>query len=191
MATVLQMEAASFEAEIAAAQVRTCQERIESLQSYRQQLPEQIREMCGVELAEARLAQARRQLDQLSMQQSSLRLTSPAVGQVGMFRIRPGDELRAGDPIVELLDDEQRYLVSEVPSQRITEFAVGTEVALIFPGGEQRTGRVVHVAPQALPRDPSRPGADPFVQVEIEQSGRLWPQIPTGSRVEVLKKDGK
>lgn len=190
MATALQMEQASNQADISAAQAEICERRVQSLQGLKAALPKQLRDSCGVAVIEMKLKQAQARLSELNSRSAELVVASPVNGQVGMFRKRAGDELQPGDPIVELLDDTKRYLVAEVPSQRITEFHAGRSVQLTFPGGEIREGRIVHVAPQANPRNPGQLAADPIVQVEIEQVGAFWPTNPIGSRIEVdLKND--
>jgi multidrug resistance efflux pump len=190
MATVLQMEQASNQAEISAALVEISDQRITTLTKLKESLPARIQESCGVTIAEDRLKQAQADLDQLAARQPEVVVASPACGQVGVFRRHAGDELRPGDPIVELLDDSKRYLIAEVPSQRIHEFAPGHRVTLAFPGGEEREGRIVHIAPQAEPRDLSQRAVDPIVKVEIEQCGRHWPTVPIGSRIDVSLTSG-
>lgn len=186
MQTVLQMETYANQADLLAANIEICESRLTSLKGLKTSLPEQIRESCGVSLTALRLEQTRQELERLEARQTELVVTSPAVGQVGVFRSRPGDVLQPGDPIVELLDDSQRYLIAEVPSTRIHEFKPGRTVVLHFPGNERRQGRVSKVAPQAAPRDPSQPGADPLVAVDLEQAGRLWPSVPIGTRIDVI-----
>jgi membrane fusion protein (multidrug efflux system) len=181
--TVMQMESMSQQSELIAANVEICEERLGSLRSLRASLSDQVREANGVGVTETRLKQARADAERLTARQAQLTIASHAVGQVGTYRVRPGDQLQPGEPIVELLDDAQRFLVAEVPSRRVPEFAPGTTVLLNFPGDEQRQGRVSRVAPQAQPRD----GADdPIVEIEIEAAGRLWPLLPVGTRIDVL-----
>lgn len=184
--TVLQMESIANQTSLCSENVAICETRVQALQQLRAALPEQVRESCGVSVTRARLEQSNAEIERLREMQSGLKVVSPAVGQVGLYRSRPGDQLRPGDPIVELLDDSQRYLIAEVPSTRIHEFTLGRTVNLQFPGAERRLGRVCKVAPQARPRDPSRADDDPVVEVEIEQAGRLWPTVPIGTRISLL-----
>ena len=183
--TTLQLEGYASQSELMAANVQICETRVKALQAARNDLCDQVCESCGVPLTRLRLEQAQADLKKLESQQSQLVVTSPAVGQVGTFRSHPGAVLHPGDPIVELLDDSQRYLIAQVPSTRINEFKLGRTVTLIFPGNERRQGRVSRVAPQAGPRDSSDPDADPLIEVDIDQAGRLWPGVPIGTRVEV------
>ena len=183
--TVLQLETYSNQTELLDANLEICEARIAALQQARGCLCEQVQESCGVPLTKLRLEQAQAELTRLEEQQTRLTVESPAVGQVGVYRSRPGDVLQPGDPIVELLDDSQRYLIAQVPSSRINEFKHGRTVTLMFPGNERRQGRVARIAPQTAPRDLADPDADPLVAVDIEQAGRLWPTVPIGTRIEV------
>ena len=73
-----------------------------------------------------------------------------------------------------------------VPSSQITEFTVGRELDLMFPGKQERTGKVLSVAPQAEPHDiVTSTAGDAMVIVRVEQSGKLWPEVPLGSHVKV------
>lgn len=189
MVTMLQLEQASNQAEVSAAQVEICEDRIHSLQRMRASLPVQLRESCGVSLISLRLQHAQAELDRLTSLQAETEIDSPAAGQVGLYHKRPGEELRAGDAIVELLDESKRYLVAEVPSRRVHEFPPGRIVTLVFPGEQERQGKVVHIAPQAEPRDVSTRAQDPIVAVEIEPCGQVWPSGPIGTRVEVTAPD--
>lgn len=184
--TVLQLESCNHLADLYSETLDLCQSRIARLEQHRETVPAQIRESCGVEVTAARLKQAEAEATRLEQLQTELAVYSPAVGQVGEYRRRPGDQLRPGDAIVELLDDSQRYLIAEVPSTQIHTFTPGRTVALVFPGQERRQGRVGKIAPQARPRDASNPLADPVVAVEIEQAGRLWPTVPIGTRIDVF-----
>lgn len=183
--TVMQLETYANQAELLSASIEICEARVARLREHRANLPAQIRDACGVSLTSLRLEQAQQELQRLTQLQGAQIVNSPAVGQVGVFRSRPGDVLQPGDPIVEVHDDAKRYLVVEAPSTRINEFKPGRTVTLMFPGAERRQGRVSRIAPQAGPRS-SEPDADPLVEVDVEQAGRLWPTVPIGTKVEVL-----
>lgn len=186
LTTVLHLEAAANAAEVSSAQVEICEMRQQRLERLMQELPNQVRRTAGVDVAEANLARAREELDQMEAEQNELTVTSPAIGTVGMFKVQRGDHLTPGTPIVELLDGSQRHLVVNVPSQEITSFETERALKLIFPGKLEREGRVVRIAPQATrssQQDSSQ--ADTTVLVYVEQKGRLWPDVPIGSQVRV------
>ena len=147
-------------------------------------MPARIREKAGVDVAEERLAEARAELARLQARATQLTIPSTAVGTVGVFRLRPGDNVEPGDAIVEILDDAQRRVVVEVPSDQITGFRIASRVDLSFPGDQALTGRVISIAPQAEPRRADR-ADDAVITVRIEQTGKVWPAVPIGSKVGV------
>jgi multidrug resistance efflux pump len=186
MNAMLRHETACNAVDVSGVQVEICEQRLAELAKLKDQLPERVREKSGVTVAEERLAAAQAELVRLESQQSELTVVSHAVGTVGVYRRKIGDHLNAGDPIVELLDAARRWLVVAVPSSQITEFTVGRELDLTFPGRQERKGTVLSVAPQAEPHDiVASAGADATVIVRVEQRGKVWPDVPLGSRVSV------
>lgn len=178
--TVLQLESATNATEVCAAQVELCDEQISWLEELKEALPQRIRRSLGVDTIELRLETARDDRKSLEDVESLSTITSSAIGRAGVFFKRAGDYVVVGEPIVEVLDDSQRFVVLDVPSERIADFTIGRELAVTFPGGVNRRGRVVRVAPQAV-RDLKDSGA--VVRVHVEQAGVVWPSIPIGTRV--------
>ncbi len=185
--TMLELEAAANNAEVSATQVEICDLQIKRLNELRDRLPAQIQRSLGVDVAEARVTQAEQELALLEQSEARLTIASPAIGRVGVFQVKRGDHLEPGTPIVELLDSSQRFLVVHVPSQQITNYTIDTRVRLIFPGRQNREGRVYSIAPQALPQHdvPVEVGHDAPVAVLVEQVGAVWPDVPMGARVTV------
>lgn len=179
----LRIETAANAIEVSQAQVEICERRLAELRRLKEEVPARIREKAGVNVAEERLAGARAELARLQARDTQLTIPSTAVGTVGVFRRRPGDNIAPGDPIVEILDDAQRRIVVEVPSDQITGFHIDSRVDLSFPGDQPLTGRVISIAPQAEPR--STAADDAVIAVRIEQTGKVWPAVPIGSRVGV------
>jgi multidrug resistance efflux pump len=132
----------------------------------------------------------RESLEQLKSEQLTLSVPSSAFGIVGLFRVNPGMAVEPGMPLVDILDDETRYLSAHISSRYISEFAKGDAVDLIFPGGQRHTGVVDRIAPQAQidSLDP-RKSDDSVVLVDIAPSGRYWPTLPIGSQVQVLVRE--
>lgn len=185
LTAVMHMEAAANAAEVSAAQVEICEQQVRRLEELKAKLPEQVRSSTEVDVAEARLKMTQAELDNLRSRADDLVVTAPAIGRVGVFKVRRGDLVKRGTALVELLDPAQRYLVAHVPSQQIGAFGEGIEVRLSFPGRVIRHGRVSNVAPQAGGGNVPIPGNDVAVLVRIEQSGELWPDVPIGSHVRV------
>ncbi len=182
---MLREDAAAVAAEALSAQLVLCEQQLDRLRKLEQDLTEKVRVSVGVDLAEARIARAREELAGFEKQRESLTVISPAHGIVGTIHHRAGDLVGAGEPIVELLDDERRHLIACIPSMAATKLRPGTKVELVFPGRQNRIGLVAAIPPHAIPADHGTPSADSQVEVKVEPAGKLWPKLPVGSRVQV------
>jgi multidrug resistance efflux pump len=107
---------------------------------------------------------------------------------VGVYQKQPGDRVTAWEPIVQVLDEEQPYLLLQIPSPRIADFAPGTEVELRFPGGRKGKGRVEDIPPQASPLSGEGSTTETTITAHVDPVGALWPEIPFGSVVEVRRR---
>lgn len=180
----LRIETAANAIEVSQAQVDICEQRLVELRRLKEEVPARIREQAGVKVAEERLAEARAELARLEARATELTIPSTAVGTVGLFRRQPGESVAPGDPIVDVLDDARRTVVVEVPSDQITSFQMDSPAELSFPGNQALTGRVISIAPQAEPR-PTNGTGEAVITVRIEQTGKVWPAVPIGSKVGV------
>jgi multidrug resistance efflux pump len=188
--TALRLELIANSAEVLAAQVDMCDRRRQNLEQLRSDLPAMVQNSAGVQALEGRISDANSRLEELRAEQLTLSVPSSSFGIVGLFRVTPGAAVEPGEPLVDILDDQTRYLVAHVSSRYITQFSKGNAVDLIFPGGQRRTGVVERVAPQAEidTLDP-RKTDDSIVHVDIAPSGRVWPTLPIGSQVQVLVRE--
>lgn len=182
---ILREDAAAIAAEALTEQLALCDAQLERLRKLERELPEKVRVSVGVDLIETRIAGTHEELAALEAQQQSLIVVSPAHGIVGTIHQRCGDQVTAGTPLVELLDDERRHLVACIPTSAATKLQSGTKVELIFPGRQNRIGLVAAIPPHAIPADRRSASADSQVEVKIEPAGKLWPKLPVGSRVQV------
>ena len=95
-----------------------------------------------------------------------------------------GAQVQAHEPLVQLLDNDQPWLALDVPSARIAEFRAQEVVTLVFPGDIERKGRIEQIPPQTSGGTAS---GDTVLVVPVKPAGKLWPSIPVGSRVDVLR----
>ena len=108
---------------------------------------------------------------------------------VGVFQKDVGDHVSAHEAIVPLLDEDQPYLVLQIPSPRISDFAPGTVVELRFPGGKKGKGRVEEIPPQTSPIPGENSSASgTVITAHVDPVGPLWPNLPFGSVVEVRRR---
>lgn len=171
-------------------EIELCNSRLAALERNLDQLPEEILEATGVNVARAHVERAEEELERLNGQERALTITAEAHGTVGLFRKQIGDHVAAHEPIVDLLDEDQPYLVLQIPSDELVHFAPGTMLELRFPGGIRGKGKVASIPPQTAPlpgpeRDVVKRSA--LLTVHIAPAGPVWPELPFGSAVEIRR----
>lgn len=181
---VMRQELARNMAEVNKAQSELCEHHIAELEKLRKDLPEMIRKAAGVDVAEAKLAQAAEQLDALNRQKAAMSVVSPGHGIVGAYSKHVADPVGVGEALVTIHDRERPFVEVDVPSREIIKLQVGQTLKLDF-AGDARTGRVEFICPQAHNRNGD---ADSWVTVRIRPAGKLWPEVPIGSAVAVRLK---
>ena len=186
---MLKKEASRNASEVYATQIALCEDQLVELERLKTELPATIRQSMGVNVVESRLQRATEELRRLEQERDQLTVSASAYGIVGVFHRRVGDRVSPGEPIVQLLDEDRRFLTVPAPSSEIPRFAPGTEVAIRFPGGERRSGSVQSLPPQT--DTPSSPQQSPserevLLTVRINPLGELWPTLPIGTAAEVV-----
>ncbi len=180
----MRQELARNSAEVNKAQAELCDHHIAELQKLRQSLPDMIRKAAGVDVAEAKLAEATEQLDALNHQKAGLSVVSPGHGLVGAYAKQVADPITAGETLVTIYDFERPFVDVDVPSRKINKLQVGQTIRLDF-AGEDRKGRVESISPQAHHRDGD---ADSYIAVRLRPAGKLWPNLAINSAVAVRLK---
>jgi multidrug resistance efflux pump len=153
------------------------------LKSVRESLPITINEAAGVTNLKAQFQDASRQLDVLKSASREVNVMAPVYGTVGQVRYRVGDDMQAGEVMLRILHTNQRYVTAYLPTRRVHEMRPGQEVALRFPGNEEFQGQVVDIPMVA---DVTGASGETLAAVRIEQSGRLWPNVPVGTQIDVI-----
>jgi multidrug resistance efflux pump len=175
---------ARHEASSAAETIVLCQQRLEALERLASSLPDRIAESMGVPVVQSQLDAARDRLSNLEEQHRLLTVTAPCTGLVGVYQYSVGDFVDPHQPIVQLLDEDRPRLVVRIASDRLADFKPGTRLQLRFPGGVHGEGKVHEIPPQTTPI-PGEGTSD--VIADVVPAGRLWPRLPFGSAVQVLK----
>ena len=187
--SLLRQQAALNALEVASAQVELCDERLKELEQLIRDLPDSIRQSIGLDLVQGRLDRANADLAALQQKQQALTLVAEEKGLVGVFRKGVGDRVLAHEPIVQLIDEDQPYLLLQIPSRRIGDFPLETVVDLRFPGGKSGKGRLSQLPPQTAPDgSPLSTVTESFVIAQIEPAGVVWPSLPFGASVEVRRR---
>jgi multidrug resistance efflux pump len=161
-------------------ELRAEQDRLEAVRST---LPATVNEAIGVTTIQAQYEEAAKLLESLTKVSRDVNVTSPVYGTVGQVRYREGDDMQAGEVLLRILHTDRRYVTAFLPTRRVHEMRPGQEVELRFPGNEEFRGQVVDVPMVA---DVTSETGDTLAAVRIEQAGRLWPNVPVGSQIDVI-----
>ena len=181
---VMRQELARNLSEVNKVQSELCDQHIAKLETLRESLPEMIRKAAGVDVAEAKLAQANEQLESLNQQKAAMSVTSPGHGIVGTYSKHVADPVGVGEALVTIHDRERPFVEVDVPSREVIKLHVGQTLRLDF-AGEDRTGRVEFICPQAHNRSGE---TDSWITVRVRPAGKLWPEVAIGSAVAVRMK---
>lgn len=181
---VMRQELARNLAEVNKVQSELCDQHIAKLETLRESLPDMIRKAAGVDVAEAKLAQATEQLEALNKQKLAMSVTSPGHGIVGSYSKHVADPVGVGEALVTIHDRERPFVEVDVPSREVIKLQVGQTLRLDF-AGEDRTGRVAFICPQAHNRNGD---ADSWITVRVHPAGKLWPEVAIGSAIGVRMK---
>ncbi|WP_339909476.1 HlyD family secretion protein [Symmachiella dynata] len=191
VATMLKVHESENAIEVASAQIDLCEARVAELKQLQAELPDKVRLSMGIHVAEARLAEAQDTLRRLEATQADLTVRATLPGTIGVVAGEAGDTVSATEPLVEILDPEQRYLIVNIPSTQVNKFEKGSELDLEFPNDVHRVGRVVKTSSQAqhAAGSRSRNNCVTEVAVHVEQAGKLWPTVPYRTTIKVRPQD--
>jgi multidrug resistance efflux pump len=107
----------------------------------------------------AQIRQAQAALAEAEARLKDTEILAPIGGTVSLRVARQGEIVRAGDPIVVLIDPDDVWVRVEVDESRASAIAVGQRVPVELPSGERLEGRVIQIAAEgdfATQRDASR-----------------------------------
>jgi RND family efflux transporter MFP subunit len=101
----------------------------------------------SVELAKLQQKQYQSQYDQQRLLIERMRLESPVDGTVEQVLIEEGESVDALEEVVRVVDVDPLWIDAPVPLPRTAGVKPGDEVTVEFtgPGGQHRTGKVLHV----------------------------------------------
>jgi RND family efflux transporter MFP subunit len=111
-----------------------------------------------IEVARSRIvaAAARIQQHRIMLQRSARDLEdavikAPFAGVVSQRQVSAGAYIRAGDPVVTLIDDQQLEIEAEVPSDRVAGLTPGTRLSVQLDDGSEHEAEVRAVVPEENP----------------------------------------
>ena len=159
------------------------EQRLQRLEELREQLPQQVRRAAGVEGMRIQFGDATQRLTEMKALSRDVSVVCPAYGKVGQVRYKSGDAMSTGEVMLKILHTDRRYVLLHVPTRRVNEIQPGTPVNLIFPGDECYRGKVTNLPMLA---ETMIPGGQSLAAVRVEPVGKLWPEIPIGSQIDVV-----
>jgi multidrug resistance efflux pump len=177
---LLQADETEAALEANAGQIAECERKLAELDDLERRLTERVRVSAGVDVARVKLQRAEAERQTLAEAEQALTICSTGFGTVGTLAVQPGDPLTPGAAIVDLLDDDQRFLLVRVPTDLVPRFQTDSKVTVLFPGRQRLHGVIAELPPQSC-----RDGDDGAIPVRITPHGKLWPRLPVGSRVTI------
>ena len=124
---MLREDAAAASAESLAAQIALCEQRLKKLELLEKEIEKQVRASSGIDVAETRFNGAKQELAALESQLKELTMTSPTYGTIGDVKLQPGDRVPSGGTLVEILDDQQPHIVTQIPSSAASKPRQGSQ----------------------------------------------------------------
>lgn len=155
--------------------------RIERLERLKNSLPDQVRRAAGVDGISRQRDAAEQYLSEIQAASREVSVLCPAYGRIGQIRFQPGDEMRTGETMVKILHTDRRYIMLKIPTNRMNELQPG-DVQLVFPDDQRLSGRITDLPMLAE----AFVNGQSHATVRIEPAGRLWPEIPIGSQIDVV-----
>jgi RND family efflux transporter MFP subunit len=146
--------------------------------------------------AAARIQEHRVMLQRSARDLEDAVIKAPFSGVVSQRQVSAGAYIRAGDPVVTLIDDQQLEIEAEVPSDRVAGLAPGTTLSITLDDGTEHEAEVRAVVPEENPLTRTRAvrltphfGAT-NKPLAVAQSVTL--ELPVGEprRVVTVNKDG-
>ncbi|MEZ6047294.1 MAG: HlyD family efflux transporter periplasmic adaptor subunit [Planctomycetaceae bacterium] len=186
---LLRRAAAQNANEVITSQVELCQRRMQELEEYKQNLPNNVQVAAGVESIQASLTEAEQEYQLLVDQLQEQVVTAPGYGQVGLYEIQPGQTVEEGDLVVRMFDQEELYVTVDIPSHDVHRYEVSDKLKLKFPNGKKSRGKIAKIAPHVTSPEvsESRPAGPTLVRLWIEPADALWPTTPIGSQIEISR----
>jgi len=196
---------------VAAAKAEAEAERVKGLDNAGVLSQEAISERrLAAQSAEASVAVAQAQLNDLKTRQSRMVIVAPVSGRVLERNARPGDSSAPGTTLFRIVRDNLVELDAEVPEGSLAGLRIGDAATAELPSGEKVQGTVRFISPRVDPQTklgrarialPMRPDLRPggFARAVFKPTARSVPTVPeaalrfdaTGASVMTVAQDGR
>jgi HlyD family secretion protein len=92
---------------------------------------------------------ARAQLEAAETRLGYTKITAPVSGTVTVRAAREGEVVNVGTPIAIITDLSDTWVRAAIPETQATDIALGDQLKVRLPSGEETTGKVIFKAPEA------------------------------------------
>ncbi len=152
--------------------INVARDRVRARESLRAILPKRAQ-------LEAQAASLRADAERARRDLSRTDILAPIAGLVQEVDVEVGERVRAGDRVARVLDPTLLEVPVRLPLSAASEVRVGSPATLRAdsPGGEEWTGSVARIAPEA---DAERRTITVFVEVEQDAPEGQAPSLPPG-----------
>jgi biotin carboxyl carrier protein len=176
--------------EVFSAQVDLCLDRENILVKSMDELPQEINTAFGIDLIDAKITQAKIELNMLEEMAEGRVMTSTVHGRIGNICKRVGDRVQKGETVAEIIDEQRRYLIAQIPLQQVPYIREGQIASLTFPGNKKRKGVFRKIPMSVRDAGPLQFNKDivedPVVEIQIDPTvDSVWPMVPVGSTVKL------
>ncbi|QDT66155.1 HlyD family secretion protein [Calycomorphotria hydatis] len=170
--------------EVIDTQVQLMEDRIADLETLKNKLPEEVRWAAGLELLEQDIIEQAGKIDSLNARHPQQKVLACCHGELTSLCKEPNTLITAEETIGEIVDQEQRSLLTMLPTHMAGELHLGASMLITFSGYEQEefTGEVVHIK---LPTTSPETARNAKAAVTIVPNNREWPTLPIGSAATV------
>ena len=103
----------------------------------------------AAERTEAALEAARARVAAIELDMARTRIEAPIGGILDRLIARPGEVISAGDPVVEIVENDPLRAIVSIPQHRVHEAREGQAARVVFLDGERRLGRLEYVSVMA------------------------------------------
>ena len=158
--------------------------RLKQLEQIRDHLPGQVRLAAGVESVRTRYRDAVTRLKEMQELNRESDILCPGYGRIAQVRYREGDRMAKGEVMLKIQHTDRRFVSVHAPSEYLGPLEPGTAVRVVFSGHDPCYGTVADV-PIVANHALANSGVT-LVRVEADSHG--WPDVPIGSRVNLVMK---
>lgn len=129
-----------------------------------------------LEQAVANVAAAKAAVKQIKVEINYTTIRAAFTGIANYRHVELGDYVAAGDPLIDLIDDQHIKIVARIPQQHISKLKIGQHVSAELLDGQSIQGQLSYISSQADPATRTftvKAIAEPVEELRLGQSARV------------------